>query len=62
MRRRPPLPARAWKYPSRWEIRLTGYDHSFVRRPASSYEDALSQRQSALSTGRYTSGWVEEKR
>ncbi len=56
------LPATAWKYPSAWEIRLSGCDGSFVKRPAASYDDAKKQRRDALATGRYYQGWIEEKR
>lgn len=56
------LPASAWKYPSAWEVRLSGNNGSFVRRPASSYDDAHKQRREALATGRYYQGWIEEKR
>ncbi len=57
-----PIPERAWKYPSRWEVRLSGTDGSFAKRPASSYADAKQQRKEALSSGRYYQGWIEEKR
>jgi len=56
------LPANAWKYPSAWEVRLSGNDGSFVKRPAKSYDDANTQRREALATGRYYQGWIEEKR
>jgi len=56
------MPVRSWKYPSRWEVRLSGMDGSFVRRPAKSYDDANTQRRDALKTGRYYQGWIEERR
>jgi hypothetical protein len=56
------MPERAWKYPSRWEVRLSGTDGSFAKRPATSYDDAVKQRKDALGSGRYYQGWIEEKR
>ena len=56
------LPARAWKYPSSWEVRLRGNDGSSATRSASSYEDAKTQRNQALTIGRYYQAWIEEKR
>jgi hypothetical protein len=56
------MPERAWKLDSRWEVRLSGNDGSFVKRPAKSYADAKQQRTDALKTGRYYQGWIEEKR
>lgn len=57
-----PMPERAWKYPSRWEVRMSGYDGSFHKQPATSRDDANEKRRAALKTGRYYQGWIEEKR
>ncbi len=56
------LPERAWKYPSRWEVRLSGNDGSFHRMPATSRDEALTKRTESLRSGRYYQGWIEEKR
>lgn len=56
------IPARAWKLPSKWEVRLSGYDGAFHRLPANSYDDAHTKRKDALKGGRYYQGWIEEKR
>ncbi len=56
------IPARSWKMPSKWEVRLSGSDGSFHRLPATSYDDAKTKRTEALKGGRYYQGWIEEKR
>lgn len=51
-----------WKPFLPWEVRLSGVDGSFSKRPAASYDDAVRQRRESMKSGKFYQCWIEEVR